>query len=289
MSPGLLFRPPGFGPLSCGRFILSAFRLAARRAVPASSGAESGRSRMERRGRQWVSKLAATVLVGVCVGCASTAVLDPKITWKVNDEEVHAGDRRAIVKLARLVGFPNIRQVSTLSPLPAGGWYVLLQSDISVDANRRTWFELQVCEADRDLGCKYAASGTRLVRVGRWSTSRAAIRQEDRWRITDGSWHVEVRLESTSYENAVRIVLAIKRQTLVDRLPGGQAVAVRRLFPGPIGVPAMDPSDILAVRKSRSTDRGYEVDIGTGLGGLILHIREVDDRFELYDVGRWIV
>jgi hypothetical protein len=123
-----------------------------------------------------------------------------------------------------------------------------------------------------------------MVQVGRWTASRGGIRQEERWRIHDGGWYVDVMLDQgVDYQVAARIVSAIRRRTLVNRPDYGNDILNRLLGK----VPDVRPEDIRMIRKTRPPEVGLEVQIGH-YAGHILYVRVVDGRVELYRCSTWI-
>ena len=106
-----------------------------------------------------------------------------------------------------------------------------------MDVARTDWHEYDDWPAEQ-----------RSVRVGRWFAKGPAY-EELRWRIADGAWSLEVGVfpddSAVTYDSAERVVLAIRRQTLINR----QANEINGGGPPPI--PTLDASHIYWIQKHR--------------------------------------
>ena len=88
-------------------------------------------------------------------------------------------------------------------------------------------------------------------REGRWIGSRAELSVEESWRISDGSWFIDLRLgPGVPYGDAERIILAIRRRALVNRVPS---------FIGPLRLdtvmPSIDATEVRSIGKGKEPGR----------------------------------
>jgi hypothetical protein len=102
--------------------------------------------------------------------------------------------------------------------------------------------------------------------------------------VSDADWFIDVRLgPQVPYEDAERIVLAIRRQVVVNRLPSTI---------GPLTLdttmPSIDANDVQSIQKGGSEPGRYEVRTGR-TGGLVLDVLVGEGRVELHGLGTWLV
>ena len=202
------------------------------------------------------------------------------IEWAAG-KDITEHDRRDILRLVHRLGVVDIGSVHRLRYIPGEEWGVLVESPRSVAGNRITWTSVAVSRADRFGKPSDRDPDWRPIRVGRWSARRIDVRQEERWRVDDGAWHVDIRLgEGVTYEAATRIVLAIRRKALVGR---------------PSDAVAWDPAEvnaasINAIEVAEPVEHGYKVTVPMVEGeGLELYVRFARSEVVLYAVRSWIV
>ena len=206
----------------------------------------------------------------------------PAVEWQVAGEDILASDREAIVKLARRIGLEPER-VSVVIALPGGDHILNVRSAILVEGKHRSWREVDVCRKDWTQ-CNNA-EGRALKRVGRWVASMAEVYRRETWRIEDGGWAKDVPVApGVPFSDAERIVLAVRRKQLVNRVP---AVAV-----GPLklnrSLPDINPDDITYIKAFDSDSKAYEVTTGIG-GGFTLRLRIVGSEVELTSYSEYMV
>ncbi|HKE82177.1 MAG TPA: hypothetical protein VKB50_00415 [Vicinamibacterales bacterium] len=207
---------------------------------------------------------ATTIACSVCT--LVLAVQNDAIEWRVGPD-ITANDKKAIVELARNAGIDRPHRVAVSTTLAPGCHVLTVSSDVMVDGNRVTWTGLDLIRTD-SKNCWPQRDSTK--RVGRWmaNTSRPWI--EERSRIHDGDWHIDLELDDgVPYRDAERIVLAVRRKTLVNRVPGSQRADI-------------DPDLITSIQKPTGKPAGeYIVTAGSGSRGVVFSIAIVDDRVEL--------
>jgi hypothetical protein len=127
-------------------------------------------------------------------------------------------------------------------------------------------------------------AGTAVVRVGRWAVNGADVSRRELWRVRDGAWHVDVHVApGISYADAESIVLAIRRATMINRLP----TSVGSLKLG-TEMPEIDAASISTITKAATAAQDYELRTGVNTG-LWLRVRVVNDTVELHGYGSWTV
>jgi len=149
-------------------------------------------------------------LIAAALLCQSCTTIHPD--W-VNLPDFSDRDKASIVELVGNLGLQNPRTVTVRRRLPSSDRYYIVGSEIQVNGLRRTWREVYLCR----VGEGYCPADDPR-RVGSWSILREGEAQE-RWRISDGDWFVDVALGSAiSYAEAETIVRAIHRDELVSTL-----------------------------------------------------------------------
>jgi hypothetical protein len=132
--------------------------------------------------------------------------------------------------------------------------------------------------------CERPAGKAVVQRVGRWAVSGTDISRREQWRVRDGGWHVDVYFaDGISYAHTESIVLAIRRATLINRLP--TSIGSLRLSPV---IPEIDAASISTIMRAGTAAQEYEVRTGVK-AGLWLRVRVVDDAVELRNYGSWMV
>jgi len=192
------------------------------------------------------------------------------VEWRVGPD-VTSGDKKSIVELARNVGIDHPRRVANSTALPPGCHVVTVSSDVTLDGNHVSWTGIDLLRAD-SKNCWPQRDAP--ARVGRWLANTPRPWVEERWRVRDGDWHVDIDLdEGVPYRDAERIVLAIHRKELVNRLPERTTL------------PDIDAGAITSIQKRNGTSASeYRVTFGTGARGVVFDVRLADSRVELYGV-----
>ena len=189
----------------------------------------------------------------------------PSVEWRVG-AGVTDNDKTSIVELARMMGIEHPRIVSRVAAVPAGCEVLTIASDERVDGNRVSRTALDIHRSDSRNCWRRGPT----PRVGRWFANTPSTRTEERWRVRDGAWHLDVPIENVAYEDVERIVLAIKRGALVNKLPDGAAV------------PPFDADALTSVKKSgANASNHYTVTVGRGPRGGLLFVTIADGRVEL--------
>jgi hypothetical protein len=201
------------------------------------------------------------------------AAQDDRVEW-TGDSGLRRSDKAAIISLARRMGIEKPRRASVETLLPTLGNIVVVQSEVATDGRRRMWRQLEVCRAD------WPCADADGLRIGRWIAAGEAEEREQ-WRIRDGDWQVDVFLESgVAYEAAEAIVLAFRRGTLVNRIPGPTTGALQV-------APRLDASEIFAIGWYADKQE-YEVRAGSS-GGEVYWVRIRNGSVELHGIGTWVV
>jgi len=218
--------------------------------------------------------LVVSLLVLSPSGYASECPLRQKLT---------ASDKDAMFGLAKRMGIADpVRLCSQYYGLPGGCDAVRVESKPTVAGHRRTWRQLLVGRSRTEDAyvCPERPSGSVVKREGKWIASSANLEDREAWRIHDGDWSVDVRLETgVRYSDAELIVRAIRRRELTDRMPTPD---LNRLYP------TIDADEIARVRKSDQVPDAYEVWTGEA-GGTILTVKIVNGQVELYGFADWMV
>lgn len=195
------------------------------------------------------------------------------VEWDV-DSDIVASDKEVILKLVRELGLKP-KTVGVVIQLPTGDRVIHVKSAILVQGKHRTWHELPVCRRDWDH-CNND-EGRSLKRVGRWLASKADLAEFGTWRIEDGDWTREIPVlpAGIAFADAERIVLAIRRKQLVNRLPPTSA----RGNSTP-SIPEINPNEITVIRRIETEPSAYEVTTGVA-SGMSLRVVIVGEAVEL--------
>lgn len=179
------------------------------------------------------------------------------IEWNVPEMGILPSDKIEIVKLARKVGIEP-GQVGVLTLLPSGERTIFVNSAVLGEGKHRSWLEISVCRADWQH-CNNRASRP-ITQVGRWLARKQQLARRETWKIQDGSWTSDVPIEpGISFADTERIVLAIRRKQLVNRLPAFRTMPT-------------DFTGITYIRRIPPETATYEIQTGVA-GGEILRVR----------------
>jgi len=206
--------------------------------------------------------------------CAALAAQDASIEWHVGSD-VTPNDRKAIIELAHKAGMDRPRTVATVAAPTPGCRTVSVSSDITVDGNRVRRSGLDLIRAD-SKNCWPQSNSAQ--RVGRWIANTERPWIDERWRIRDGDWHLDVTLDDdVPFRDAERIVLAIRHKEVTDRLPEhGQGTRAT--------LPEIDADSITSIQKRSGRGRSeYWLAAGAGVRAERFSIAIVDGRVELYE------
>lgn len=230
---------------------------------------------------------ARTLLFASCL----TGVLTPPllaqgtaVVWQV--PELGPDDRNAILAIASGLGIREPRAVS----VPFRSRCLLVEVESSrVLLGNRALSKILLIRQKNGPECSPITPGRRQQQQGNWIAflSESNPRRQERWRISDGDWHVDINLGGdVPYGDAVMIVQAIKRQQMVDRRLPSQTSSV---------IQYIDASRIMSIRSDLARPRiprQYEIvegeGAGRGGGGQSLLVRIRDGRVELHSHGQWI-
>lgn len=199
-----------------------------------------------------------------------------KIEWQ--DEKSFTGaDRSAIPALASTMGLQNPRRVYQGQFLPSLCPFVMVESTYSESGHLRTYLKLRMYR--KDWKCR-KPGGAKIRRVGRWFAYSTDLETRREWRIEEDQWVRYVPFgNGVSYEDAELIILAIKHDQLVKRLPD-DAVS--------FGVPAIDPADITSIQVRANEANTFEVGSSKGGSGKIYVIKIIGHSVELHEIQFWI-
>ena len=209
------------------------------------------------------------VRTAIIVLVALSGTASAQVSWE-NDIALTGKDKAAIIALAQKSGIAEPRRASLISIHPIGQM-VVVKSGVSTNGKRRSWLEIDVCRID------WECYETNLARVGRWVIASRA-QEREAWRVDDKDWYVDVTLsKGVSYKVAERIVVAIHRNDLVDRLPPSSSM------------PIIKANNIRSVTSLGTEADEYEVEIdGGGATGVLLRVRLRNGKVELYQEDVWI-
>ena len=202
------------------------------------------------------------------------ASVHAEIDWsEVSD--VSEQDKQDITELVQEAGMYNAATASTRVIHPGGGRMLVISSPVGVSGLRHTWTEVSLCRLRPgivDDVCTLMDSEG----VGNWKV-RMELTAEERWRVSDGDWFVDVQLGTgISYAEAEVIVLAIHRNELIRAPESG---ASDRRF---------DADNITSIRTVDPITRKFDVEIDNGGSGYDLAVTIRDGKVELYRLGIWI-
>lgn len=156
-------------------------------------------------------------IAALALSVAGCAAARSPVEWTPGKEFTRS-DRQEIAELARAVGFAQIARVKANPARPSTGTYryyeaaSALRGSLSVRDVRQQdhLVDTPSVQIENALECASQAKGEPMLRVGCWTTSVGRIGQEERWRIRDGDWHLDVELgRDVGYDVATAIVLAI--------------------------------------------------------------------------------
>jgi hypothetical protein len=227
------------------------------------------------------------LVTALCCVCSTSLIAQNEpVQWQVDDTIVDA-DRTAILTLARRIGIERPRKVSLLYPFLENCPVVLVESMVVEDRRRLSWEQVAVHAQGRSRGghvCERPAGKAVVQRLGRWAASGTDVSRREQWRVRDGGWHVDVYIaDGISYAHTESIVLAIRRATLINRLP--TSIGSLRLS---TVMPEIDAASISTITRAGTAAQEYEVRTGVK-AGLWLRVRVVDDAVELRNFGSWMV
>jgi hypothetical protein len=225
-----------------------------------------------------VAALVAAVLIGFGVGALASQT--EQVQWD-NAHDVGPADKEAILRLARRLGIAQPRIVSFTAYLPSFCPFVRVESVVTMEGNKRTWLALALRRRDWATCRRVPRFSTRSE--GQWRGSHAELSTEEEWRIADGDWFIDIRLgDRVVYDDAKRIVLAIRNSSVVNRLPSSI---------GPLKLdttmPQINASEIRSITVDTSKDM-YQVMTGRA-AGVVYSIRIRDETVELHNVASWMV
>jgi len=205
-----------------------------------------------------------------------------------------AADRREVVALAKDMGIDGPLRVNEFLNVFVGYRFLIVESQSSGSGRERRSTRAQMFRDDW-LGFRgEQPTGAGPHRVGRW-ISVGEAEAVTRWRIEDGSWFVDVFLESgDKYDDAELIVMAMRRGTLVNRQPDRVSGAVAGQPP----IPKLEPRAIVGIQRPWGSWppppgvslRDYQLNLSSyrGVSGETLHVRIVDGSVEFLGQSHWI-
>ena len=177
-----------------------------------------------------------------CAIFLSCALLKPSVgaqvaavEWKV-PAQVSPRDRAAILEIARRVGIGDPQSVSVT--IRSSCLLVSVASRPVLDGNRILSNVLGVRQLSGPE-CRPVRADSRFEERGNWIAFLGAFNPQSRelWRIREVDWYVDISLGAdVPYDDAVRIVHAIRHKQLVDRRPPSpeKSSEIRYVDPGAI-------------------------------------------------------
>ena len=212
-----------------------------------------------------------------------TTAQESETDWEVT-ASITLKDRATISALAQVLGIGRLRKVSLDFPYVSGCPAVLLESAVRHEALRRVWSEVRLVRQGSSVSgqaCSDMPNGVDRVQLGQWISTEPELNQQERWRIADGEWHVDVRLGAdVAYESAELIVQAFHRHAVINRLPS-------QIGPVPLNtsMPDVDAGLISSVEKEPDGSNRYRLRTANGLWLLVELVG--DGRTELVRYGTW--
>jgi hypothetical protein len=130
-----------------------------------------------------------------------------------------ASEKKEVIALAKAMGVHDPVKVSMGVVLILGDRFVTVDGRVTVDGPERRWARARMFRENWRGPGDAPPPELRRHRVGRWiSMGEGEVVSE--WRIQDGSWFVDLSLgPDVSYDDAQRIVLALRHGTFTNRLP----------------------------------------------------------------------
>jgi hypothetical protein len=242
---------------------------------------------MERR--KQMQGLAGVVLMGTLLSAGIITAQRGEVAWDVR-RSLSTADQRAILELAAKAGISDPQRVS--EGIRSECALLAVSSTPTVEGKRVVTNFVHVlqrngpgCNADAErLTGRYTESSGNWVVV--YGPSNPT--QFESWRLTDGTWHMDLALPpDVPYEVAHAVVMALRQRTIVDLQP--------ERFRRPLS--SIDPRDITAISRDKGVvgvitvvppvPDGYEVRIGRS-GGFLLSVIVRNGRVELHAVRDWI-
>jgi hypothetical protein len=233
-------------------------------------------------------KTARALFLAICLtGLLPQVMLSQgtAVVWQVPGD-IAPDDKMAILAIAGAAGIREPRAVSV--PIPSPCQFVQVESS-PVLLGDRVLSEILGIRQKNGPGCPPVTAHRGLQQRGNWVAflSDSNPRRQQRWRIRDGDWHVDIGLiGDVPYEDAVLIVQAIRRQQLIDQRPPSQSSSP---------IQYIDAGKIMPIRSGLarpSIPREYEITGGEGAGrsggGQFLLVTIHDGRVELQGQGCWI-
>ena len=194
--------------------------------------------------------------------------------------DLSKGDKEAILKLAQEIGIEAPVRIFEGQCHPKICDFLVVESAAKELGHLKCWLELKIHTEDWR-----ADEGSITLRAGRWAAQRTELRVEENWIIEDNGWRLYVHLSPDApfdvpFEDAELIVLAIRHDELINRLP----VESDPFSPNSI-FPKIDPSSITFMIRSKGL-RTYDVYTGTGRGE-VFTIKVVNGKAELHRRSSW--
>ncbi|HUK35963.1 MAG TPA: hypothetical protein VLV86_18730, partial [Vicinamibacterales bacterium] len=163
------------------------------------------------RVRSVVACLALVALAGEAGGQTRT------IKWP---KALSASDRRDVLTLAKQMGIDDPARVALQRVLILGDRYLSIESAEVENGHEISWTRAFLARLDWHEYDDWPPED-RSTHVGRWFAKGPAER-ETKWRIRDGAWRLDVGFlpdESIPFEDAERVILAIRGGRLLNRQP----------------------------------------------------------------------
>src|SRR2546422_578494 len=187
-------------------------------------------------------------------------------------------EKQEVLALAKEMGVDDPAKV-WIGVVPIlGDRFVTVDGRVSVKGHERRWITARIFRDNWRGPDDAPPPELRTHRVGRW-ISMGESETILQWRIQDGRWFVDVPLcGGVTYEDAGRIVLAIRRGTLLDRRSERPVNGASSRSP----LPRVDGGRVTSIEREGSLSREYRVWYsGKNLSGYILHVRISEDQLEL--------
>jgi hypothetical protein len=213
-----------------------------------------------------------------------------EVDLRVEVDEKGIEDMRA---LAAQLGIPDVKSIYVgLYGIPTSSLVAIVEGRAVQDGNKISQSRLLLRQ--KYWPSSWVNSDEVTTTHGLWQTSARNLDNLDRWIVRDGDWSIEVRLEAgVPYDDAVRIIRAIRARTLVD-VREGPSWMYPGLSLGPEDLRQWDATTLPRIEIDDEAPAGesgrYEVSIPSSLGsGTMIRVRLLDDRVEVVAVGQWIV
>ena len=235
--------------------------------------------------RTWFQRTYVLCLVWASFALIAAAQAD--VDWNVT-RNLGPSDRKAILEIARRAGIGEPRYVSV--PVLSSCALVQVESMRVVEGNRVRSSILGVRQL-HGPECPAIRADQRSIRRGNWIAFLGTLNPQsrERWRVRDGSWNIDIDLSAdVPYEDAVTIVLAVRRRQLVDARPAALGNSPSLSYVDPNSITSIQTPHVGLVRPATPGEytvamTGSQHSSGRAGSGESLTVRVQNGTVELRD------